>query len=93
MVIRAPTTEAEQFLELLIPKVISQAVASKRDKVVVHLVDLIGYLAADPQYRSLIPVDDASNMIAEIVAANQLRDEPAKFALTWAHDRIEGTYH
>lgn len=92
VLIRAPTAEASEFLESLVPRVISQAVTSKRDKIVVHLVDIIGYLAADPQYRSVVNTEDASNMIAEIVAANQLRDEPGKFALTWAHDRVDGMF-
>lgn len=92
MLIRSPTTEAAEFLESLAPRVINQALASKRDKIAVHLVDVIGYLAADSQYRSVIDAEEASNMIAEIVAANQLRDEPAKFALAWAHDRVDGTF-
>jgi len=70
--------------------VINQALVSKRDKIVVHLVDIIGYLAADPQYRSVININEASNMIVEITAGNQLREETAKFALTWARERIEG---
>jgi hypothetical protein len=90
LLIRSPTTEAAEFLESLAPRVINQALASKRDKIAVHLVDVIGYLAADSQYRSVIDAEEASNMIAEIVAANQLRDEPAKFALAWAHDRVDG---